>query len=157
MGDRASNTDPVLLNSTLFYIVRRVRTKFVGSVRKTKWVTLLQCCALSARPESTGVARTPVEPDGRKSSPQSFFPFLAKEHSMWDLPPPGIKPTPPAVEAQSLNHWTTREVPAPSLTGPTGLGTPPHTRCLHSLNLQLARAYQDQLCARQVCGADGAE
>ena len=23
---------------------------------------------------------------------------------------PGIEPTPPGVEAQSLNHWTTREV-----------------------------------------------
>ena len=24
---------------------------------------------------------------------------------------PGIEPMPPAVEAQSLNHWTAREVP----------------------------------------------
>ena len=113
MGDRASNTDPVLLNSTLFYIVRRVRTKFVGSVRKTKWVTLLQCCALSARPESTGVARTPVEPDGRKSSPQSFFPFLAKEHSMWDLPPQGSNPRP--------LQWKHRVL----TTGPPGKSQPP--------------------------------
>ena len=27
------------------------------------------------------------------------------------VPQPGIKPVPPALEAQSLNHWTTREVP----------------------------------------------
>ena len=27
------------------------------------------------------------------------------------VPQPGIKPVPPAVEAHSLNHWTTREVP----------------------------------------------
>ena len=27
------------------------------------------------------------------------------------VPQPGIKPTPPAVEAQSRNHWTAREVP----------------------------------------------
>ena len=27
------------------------------------------------------------------------------------VPLPGIEPTPPAVEAQSLNHWTAREVP----------------------------------------------
>ena len=27
------------------------------------------------------------------------------------VPRPGIKPIPPAVEVQSLNHWTTREVP----------------------------------------------
>ena len=33
---------------------------------------------------------------------------------MWDLGPwPGIKPWPPALGAQSLNHRTTREVPAP--------------------------------------------
>ena len=25
----------------------------------------------------------------------------------------GIEPMPPAVEAQSLNHWTAREVPLP--------------------------------------------
>ena len=25
-------------------------------------------------------------------------------------PQPGIEPMPPAVEVQSLNHWTTREV-----------------------------------------------
>lgn len=27
------------------------------------------------------------------------------------LPQPGIEPTPPALEARSLNHWTSREVP----------------------------------------------
>ena len=27
------------------------------------------------------------------------------------VPQPGIKPTPPALEMQSLNHWTNREVP----------------------------------------------
>ena len=27
------------------------------------------------------------------------------------VPQPGTKPLRPAVEAQSLNHWTTREVP----------------------------------------------
>ena len=27
------------------------------------------------------------------------------------VPRPGIEPVPPAVETQSLNHWTTREVP----------------------------------------------
>ena len=31
---------------------------------------------------------------------------------MWDLVPwPGIKPGPPALQAWSLSHWTTREVP----------------------------------------------
>ena len=27
------------------------------------------------------------------------------------IPRPGMEPVPPAIEAQSLNHWTTREVP----------------------------------------------
>ena len=31
---------------------------------------------------------------------------------MWDQGPrPGIKPRPPALGAQGLHHWTTREVP----------------------------------------------
>ena len=31
----------------------------------------------------------------------------------WEIlvPQPGVEPAPPALEAQSLNHWTTREVP----------------------------------------------
>ena len=33
-------------------------------------------------------------------------------YGMWDLVPrPGIEPRPPALGAQSLNHWTTSEVP----------------------------------------------
>ena len=27
------------------------------------------------------------------------------------VPRPGIEPSPPALEAQSVNHWTAREVP----------------------------------------------
>ena len=30
---------------------------------------------------------------------------------MQNFPGPGIEPAPPAVEARSLNPWTTREVP----------------------------------------------
>ena len=45
--------------------------------------------------------------------------FLAAVHgifdlnySMWDLLPcPGLEPGTPALEARSLSHWTTREVP----------------------------------------------
>ena len=40
-----------------------------------------------------------------------FF-FFFWPGGMWDLSsPPVLKPPPPAVEAQSLNHWTAREVP----------------------------------------------
>ena len=37
--------------------------------------------------------------------------ILATLHGMWDLTSPTrVEPAPPAVEAQSLNYWTTREV-----------------------------------------------
>ena len=38
--------------------------------------------------------------------------LLAPPHGTWDLvvPQPGIEPGPPALGAQRLNHWTTREV-----------------------------------------------
>ena len=38
-----------------------------------------------------------------------FWPHLMVCDNL--APQPGIKPTPPALEAQSLNHWATREVP----------------------------------------------
>ena len=43
-----------------------------------------------------------------------FFPFfflLAKPCGLWD-PQPGMEPSPPAVDAGSLNHRTTRAVPS---------------------------------------------
>ena len=39
-----------------------------------------------------------------------FFFFLLLQHARL-----GIEPAPPAVEARSLNHWTTREVPCFSI------------------------------------------
>ena len=39
-----------------------------------------------------------------------FFYFLPHSTVYGDLPGPGIEPKSPAVEAQCLNHWTTREV-----------------------------------------------
>ena len=44
-----------------------------------------------------------------------FVYFFWLHHAAWEIlvPPPGIKPVPPALEAQILNHWTTREVPIP--------------------------------------------
>ena len=39
------------------------------------------------------------------------FLFVWPRHT-WDLSSlTGIKPAPPAVEARSLNHWATREIP----------------------------------------------
>ena len=45
------------------------------------------------------------------NSTNTFFPFaLAVSHGMRDLvPKPGMELFPPAVEAQILNHWPTRE------------------------------------------------
>ena len=45
-----------------------------------------------------------------------FFCFLFLGHALCAacgilVPRPGVKPASPAVEARSLNHWTTREVP----------------------------------------------
>ena len=41
-----------------------------------------------------------------------LFLFSAPPHGMWDLSSPTRdQPVPPAVEAQSLNHWTARKVP----------------------------------------------
>ena len=43
-----------------------------------------------------------------------FIFFWLHQHSMWYLiiaPWSGIEPTPPALETQSLNHWTARDVP----------------------------------------------
>ena len=39
-----------------------------------------------------------------------FFFFLCCAVRHVELPRPGIEPMPPALGAQSLNHWTTREV-----------------------------------------------
>lgn len=102
-------TWPCLLNNTLFYTVKRIRSKFVGNMKKTNWANLLQCHPVSARPESAGA-----------------FSSLA----LWD---------------QMHRKEASR------LTGPL------HTPGAFTLSLQLARASQGQLCARLVCGVDGAE
>ena len=47
--------------------------------------------------------------------PTSTFGAGGTPWSMWDLPRPGIKPVPPALGVQSLNHWIAREVPPPTL------------------------------------------
>ena len=44
---------------------------------------------------------------------RQFFFILASQGEACGIlvPQPGIKPTPPAVVAQIINHWTAREVP----------------------------------------------
>ena len=52
-----------------------------------------------------------------------FFPFIwegVTETCRILGPWPGIEPMPPAVEAQSLNHWTAREVPIKGLSSKDG-------------------------------------
>ena len=67
----------------------------------------------------------------------SFFPsfFLGPvPRGLWDLSPrPGIEPTPPTVEGQSLNHCTTREIPLSFFFWPCGL----HIRII-ATKLQIA-------------------
>lgn len=43
---------------------------------------------------------------------KKIFVYLWPCQHLWDLSSqPGIEPEPPPFEAQSLNYWTTREVP----------------------------------------------
>ena len=44
---------------------------------------------------------------------KNFYLFLAAPPGMWDpkIYRPRMEPTPPALEAQSPNRWTAREVP----------------------------------------------
>ena len=52
-------------------------------------------------------------PSPAESEAAFFFFFWPRRAACGILvPQPGIKPAPPAVEAQSLNHWTAREVPS---------------------------------------------
>ena len=48
---------------------------------------------------------------------EELFFFFGPRHTACRIlvPQPGIEPTPPTVEVQSLNHWTTREVPRTSV------------------------------------------
>ena len=60
--------------------------------------------------------------EGWWTKPQLLFFFPFWPHGM-ELPQPGIEPLPPTVEAQSLNHWTTRDVPKPWLSQNYGINS----------------------------------
>lgn len=48
-----------------------------------------------------------------------YLPILALSYGIRDLGPwPGIEPRPPVEGAQSLSHWTPREVPTVCLLTP---------------------------------------
>ena len=47
-------------------------------------------------------------------------------------PRPGLEPTPPALEARSLNHWTAREVQVYASISNTDRQSHPHGICLCS-------------------------
>ena len=65
---------------------------------------------------------TPIEEWGQCPFPLYFVCFYTTPYffgltgvTCWIfIPHPGIKPLPPAGEAQGLNHWTAREVPVSS-------------------------------------------
>ena len=66
--------------------------------------------------ESSRAQTIPEAPSSGDTAPTlDFFFFLTVPSlscCMWDLVPwPGTEPRPPALGAQSVNHWTTREVP----------------------------------------------
>ena len=67
-----------------------------------------------------GGSESPLSPGPPLPPPQQerglyvLYPPICKKYElrgMWDLPGPGLKPVSPALEAGSVNHWTTREVP----------------------------------------------
>ena len=57
-----------------------------------------------------------------------FFSVSATRHVGTFVPLPGVKPMPPASEAWSLNHWTTREFPRNFLFKKHSCGSP-SARC----------------------------
>ena len=107
--------------------------------------------------EVTGTVKRGVWVGGRcMGNPLSFF-FLAMPGGMWDLPQPEMEPTRPAVEAQSLNHWTTEEVPLFfSRMRPKGR-SPSYTMCapgglLAGSSGQPCRFTQDRSVCLAPCG-----
>ena len=56
------------------------------------------------------------------------------------VPPPGIEPTPTAVEAESLNHWTAREVPAWAVLTSSRI----HAFCPHTVERTDSFGYGNQ-------------
>ena len=61
---------------------------------------------------------------------------------------PGIEPVPPAVEALSLNHWTTKQVPQ-------GHFNADHAEARSSVCLLGRSLFQLLLCLSQVAPCDG--
>ena len=61
----------------------------------------------------------PVKSCGNIQQEFFFFLFFWARHAACRIlvPPPGFEPAPPAVEAQSPNHWTVRQVPIARIVG----------------------------------------
>ena len=76
-----------------------------------------------------GVAWLPQGPWKRVS----FFLYLLQHKTCGILvPQPEIEPVPPALEAQSLNHWTARKVQGEDFLSSTpGFWMPPQLLCGH--------------------------
>ena len=81
-----------------------------------------------------------------KSFLKSFLFFLVAPKNLISPtrilgPPPCIKPSPPALEGQSLNHWATREVPEVIFLRTSRLFLLPAQPCQKPQTLAL-RSYQ---------------
>ena len=76
--------------------------------------------------------------------------FLLHHKACWILVPwPGVRLVPSAVEAQSLNHWTTRNVPSPSFHLATLFHLLGRYLCLQSLQIS-GYPPQSSLCMLHV-------
>ena len=63
-------------------------------------------------PKNKGKASVEYKQRRDRSKCVLFFFWLCHAVCGILVPQPEIEPAPPAVEAQSLNHWTAKEVPA---------------------------------------------
>ena len=71
---------------------------------------------LESSPHSPQLEKAAMKPHHNQNKKMCLslflFYFLATPCGMWDpVSQSGIEPMPHALEVQSLNHWTTREVP----------------------------------------------
>ena len=75
-----------------------------------------QLCASGADPKGAGSWQTTIHVAGLQVvlvcvGGVIFYLFIGHVACGILVPPSGFKPMPPALGAQSLNHWTTSEVP----------------------------------------------
>ena len=103
-------------NTRFFYFAHRYPTSPAPSFlhwivftvkKKISWAYLCGCIL-----DSIQICWSIYPPANTTGLKNIYLFVLGLSCGIWELVPwPGIKPRPPALGAQSLSHWTTREVP----------------------------------------------